>query len=82
MSKLTSLPGIPWSPQAALAVARDRLPEDALALACLWLDADGQVRWSVAGNNAHILWLIEKSKFEVMIDAMPDLMRHSDNGGT
>lgn len=73
--KIKSLPGIAWAPRAALQSANERVPEDALALAVLWLDEQGQVRWSIAGNNAHVLWLLEKAKFEVMIDAMPDIIR-------
>jgi len=64
--KIESLPGIKWSPQAALASANERVPNDVMALACMWIDGSGAVRWSVAGSNAEVIWMLEKAKFDVL----------------
>jgi hypothetical protein len=66
--KIESLPNIGWSPKAALASANERVPDDAQALACMWIDGDGKVRWSVAGTNGMVIWMLEKAKLEVMLD--------------
>lgn len=47
-----------WNPRAALEYSRNEVDDKARAILISWIDGAGRVRWSSAGKNSDLAWML------------------------